>query len=226
MGKDLKGKEIGKGIIQKKNGQYEARYVNRFGQRKSVSGRDLKDVKKRYREAVYEDEKELNIKEKVKMEDWYVKWMVTYKEDLIRQSTRQIYNSLYYKYIAPMLGKLYLTEITQYQIRGMLKNIAKKGYGYEIQNKVRILLLDIFNKALESDLIRKNPVKGISLKRNEEKDPKVLTTEEQTAFFDCCKGTFYDNFFIVAVSTGMRIGEIAALRWEDIDREKNVIPEI
>lgn len=223
MGKDLKGKEIGKGIIQKKNGQYEARYVNRFGQRKSVSGRDLKDVKKRYREAVYEDEKELNIKEKVKMEDWYVKWMVTYKEDLIRQSTRQIYNSLYYKYIAPMLGKLYLTEITQYQIRGMLKNIAKKGYGYEIQNKVRILLLDIFNKALESDLIRKNPVKGISLKRNEEKDPKVLTTEEQTAFFDCCKGTFYDNFFIVAVSTGMRIGEIAALRWEDIDREKNVI---
>lgn len=45
MGKDLKGKEIGKGIIQKKNGQYEARYVNRFGQRKSVSGRDLKDVK-------------------------------------------------------------------------------------------------------------------------------------------------------------------------------------
>lgn len=223
MGKDLRGKEIGKGIIQKKNGQYEARYVNRFGQRKSVSGRDLRDVKKRYLEAVYEDEKEINIKDKIKMEDWYGKWMSIYKEDLIRQSTKQIYDGLYNKYIAPTFGKLYLTDIAQYQIRELLKKIAKKGYGYETQNKVRILLLDIFNKALSNDFVRKNPVKGISLKRNEEKDPKVLTAEEQTAFYDCCKGSFYDNFFVVAVSTGMRIGEIAALRWEDIDWEKNVI---
>ena len=52
MGKDLKGKELGQGIIQKKNGRYEARYVDRFGKRVSVSGRDLKDVKKRYNEAI------------------------------------------------------------------------------------------------------------------------------------------------------------------------------
>lgn len=38
MGKDLNGKEIGHGIIQKKNGRYEARYVDRFGKRRSVSG--------------------------------------------------------------------------------------------------------------------------------------------------------------------------------------------
>lgn len=45
MGKDLKGKELGQGIIQKKNGRYEARYIDRFGKRVSISGRDLKDVK-------------------------------------------------------------------------------------------------------------------------------------------------------------------------------------
>ena len=223
VGKDLKGNELGKGIVQKRNGQYEARYVNRFGERKSISGRDLRDVKRRYLEAVYENEKEINIKEKVKMEDWYVKWMTIYKEDLIRQNTKRIYDGIYHKYIAPTFGKLYLTDIAQYQIRELLRNIAKQGYGYETQNKVRILLLDIFNKALSNDFIRKNPAKGISLKRNEEKEPKVLTTEEQTTFFDCCRGTFYDNFFVVAVNTGMRIGEIAALRWEDIDWQKNVI---
>ena len=46
MGKDLNGKEIGHGIIQKKNGRYEARYVDRFGKRRSVSGRDLRKVKR------------------------------------------------------------------------------------------------------------------------------------------------------------------------------------
>ena len=60
-------------------------------------------------------------------------------------------------------------------------------------------------------------------KRNEEKDIRVLSVDEQKTFFDCCKGTFYDNFFTVAVSTGMRIGELAALRWEDIDLENKII---
>lgn len=40
LGKDLKGKELGQGIIQKKNGRYEARYIDRFGKRVSISGRD------------------------------------------------------------------------------------------------------------------------------------------------------------------------------------------
>ena len=48
MGKDLKGKELGQGIVQRKNGRYEARFTNRFGKRISFSGYDLKDVKKRY----------------------------------------------------------------------------------------------------------------------------------------------------------------------------------
>ena len=81
----------------------------------------------------------------------------------------------------------------------------------------------MFNKAMIDDFIRKNPARGIILKRNEEKDIRVLSIDEQKTFFDCCKGTFYDNFFTVAVSTGMRIGELAALRWEDIDLENKII---
>ena len=62
LGKDLKGKELGHGIMQKKNGRYEARYVDRFGKRVSISGRDIKDVKKRYNEAIYENDKQIIIK--------------------------------------------------------------------------------------------------------------------------------------------------------------------
>ena len=57
MGKDLKGKELGHGICQRKNGRYDARFVDRFGKRQSISGKDLKDVKRRYNEALYENEK-------------------------------------------------------------------------------------------------------------------------------------------------------------------------
>ena len=81
----------------------------------------------------------------------------------------------------------------------------------------------MFNKAIINEYMNKNPAKGITIKRNEEKEVRVLSEEEQNIFFDCCKGTFYDNLFIVAVTTGMRIGELAGLKWSDIDLGKKII---
>lgn len=223
MGKDLKGKELGEGIIQKKNGIYEARYVDRFGKRKSIAGKDLKDVRKRFNEAVYENQQEINIKENIKLNDWYDKWMNVYKYNIIRDNTKRQYNQVYHKNISPYLGNFYIKDITQLQIRELIKKLDKQGYEYETKNKVRIILLDMFNKAMIDEFVRKNPAKGISVKRNVEKDVQVLSVEDQCDFFNCCKGTFYDNFFVIALNTGMRIGELAALRWEDIDFEKKVI---
>lgn len=223
MGKNLDGKEIGNGIVQKKNGRYEARYVDRFGKRKSISGYDLKDVKKRFNEAVYENEQEINIKDNIKLNDWYVKWMSVYKYNTIRENTKRNYNQVYYKHISPTLGNFYIKDITQLQIRELIKKLDEQGYRYETKNKVKILLIDMFNKAMIDEFVRKNPAKGISVKRKEDKYIQVLSVEDQSDFFDCCKGTFYDNFFVVAVSTGMRIGELAALRWEDIEFENKLI---
>ena len=84
MGKSIDGKELGKGIVQKKNGVYEARYIDRFGKRKSISGYNLKDVKRRFNEKIYENEQEINIKESIKLDAWYKKWMDVYKYDIIR----------------------------------------------------------------------------------------------------------------------------------------------
>lgn len=223
MGKDLNGKELGNGIMQKKNGRYEARFNDRFGKRISISGNNLKDVKKRFNEAIYENEKEINIRENIRLDEWYSKWMNIYKYDSIRPNTKVIYNGIYRKYISPYLGNYFIRDITQLQIRELLKKVKQQGLQFETQNKIRILLVDIFNKAMIDDFVRKNPAKGISLKRNEEKDVRVLSLEDQVDFFNCCKGTFYNNFFIVAINTGMRIGEIAALRWNDIDLQNNVI---
>lgn len=223
MGKNLNGKELGHGIIQKKDGRYEARYVDRFGKRKSISGHDLKDVKKRLNESIYENEKEINIKDNIKLDDWYLKWMNVYKYDTIRENTKRCYNQLYYHHISPYLGNMFLKDITQLNIRELVKRLDKEGYGYQVKNKVKVLLVDIFNKAMIDEFVRKNPAKGIQVRHDESKEIRVLSEEEQILFFDCCKGTFYDNFFITAVTTGMRIGELAALRWKDIDLDNKVI---
>ncbi len=222
MGKNLDGKELGNGILQKKNGRYEARFVDRFGKRVSISGYNLKDVKKRFNEAVYENNKEINVRENLTLDELYEKWMNIYKSDVLRENSKQYYKQIYKKHISPFLGNYYLKDITQINIKEIIRRLDKNGYMYETKNKVRIMLLDMFNKAIINEYVIKNPAKGISLKK-EERCVQVLSQEDQTLFFDCCKGTFYDNFFIVAVTTGLRIGELAALNINDIDFNKKTI---
>lgn len=217
MGKSLKGKELGDGIVQRKDGRYEARFIDRFGKRKSISGRDLKDVKQRFNQAIYENSQEINIREEITLNKWYEQWMDVYKFDTIRKNTRRSYKQVYTKHISPKLGNKLLANITQLEVRKLLNGLKENGFGYETRNKVRILLVDMFNKAMIDEFARRNPAKGITIKRDEEREPKALTVDEQVTFFNCCKGTFYDNLFVVAVNTGMRIGELAGLLPEDID---------
>lgn len=227
MGKDLKGKEIGMGLSQRKDGMYCARYTDRFGKRQSLYNRKLQDLKVALNNELFKNNMELNLVDnKITLNEWYVKWLTIHKFDAIRNTSKAIYDNVYTKYIAPPLGKLKLSDITYLRIKSVINDVKRKGLGFETQNKIRILLVDMFGKAMIDDLVSKNPAKGIKLVRKEgidedsDVDIKVLSVEEQALFFECCKGTFYDNLFTVAVTTGLRMGELCSLTWDDIDWEK------
>ena len=218
MGKDLKGKELGKGITQRKNGCYVGRFTDRFGNRPQFTSYNLSEVRADLTKAKYEDEQKLNICDsKMTLDEWYVKWMNIYKYGIIKENTKAGYISFYKKHIKPCLGERRIAEITHLQILDFINGMDRDGYGFETKNRARIMLMDMFSKAMIDNFIKKNPVKGIKIVRDEEKDPRVMTKEEQSEFFDCCKGTFYDNLFTVCVNTGLRPGEACALTEADID---------
>ena len=224
IGKDLKGKELGSGIRQRKNGTYSGRYTDRFGIRHEIYCKSLPELKRKLNTAIYDDSVGNSIVDNsITLSEWFESWMEIHKYKVIRNNTRSYYKQIFHKHIEPTLGKKKLKDITQLNIKSLLKELDIKGLQYETQNKVRIMLLDMFDKAMIDNYVLKNPCKGIKLVRNEEKDIRVLTTEEQTEFFDCCKGTFYDNLYVVAVTTGLRQGEICALTWDDIDLNKKEI---
>ena len=61
MGKSLKGKELGKGISQRKDGVYQARFINRFGKRQTIYAGTYTDITKKLRTEMYMDEKQINV---------------------------------------------------------------------------------------------------------------------------------------------------------------------
>ena len=81
MGKSLNGKELGKGISQRKDGLYQARFVNRFGKRQTIYAKTLNEIRHQLRTEQYEDEKMLNvINEDVTLDEWYEIWRNTCKK--------------------------------------------------------------------------------------------------------------------------------------------------
>ena len=89
MGKDIKGKELGEGIYQRKNGLYSARYRGRDGERHEKCSKKLSEVKKWLRDIRYKDEHDsIYSGAKMKVNTWFWFWLDEIKRDSIRHGTR------------------------------------------------------------------------------------------------------------------------------------------
>lgn len=149
--------------------------------------------------------------------------MKIYKEPVVRPSTKMHCESIFVKHIFPELGGMYMEEVRQMHIKALINKLDMQGYQWETQNKVRILLQDLFDVAMENDYALRNPTKGVRLKKNKPNDRIVLDREQQNDFMECAAGTFYFNLYEVALNTGLRPGEIYALTAKDLDFEQHSI---
>lgn len=221
MGKSLKGKELGKGITQRKeDGLYVARFTNRFGKRQVVSDKTYNGVQKKMREAKIADDKAINtVNSNMTLDEWYQKWMDTCKKNC-RNNTKETY-AKHYKRVKEALGWRKLNKLNLVVMQEAINNLRTDN---ERKNSKKILV-DMLEKAVASDLIIKNVAKQITTEiTKEEKQPRrVLTVKETEIFLAEAESTFYYNLFVVALETGMRIGELAGLQWEDIDYKKKMI---
>lgn len=223
MGKDLKGKELGVGLSQRKDGVYQARYTDRWGKRKTIYGNNLRDLRKQLAEAIAGNENFTSIKDEITLDKWFVRWMEVYKDKSIRANTKREYTHIYYKNISPYIGGRYINSLVKSDIQRLIDHAHDDNYGYERQDKIKVILKDMLQRAVEDSLVINNPVSGVKLRADKEIKAKSLTIEEQNIFFDYCRNTFYDNLFNVAVNTGLRPGELFALQLSDINLKDGYI---
>ena len=138
MGKDLKGKELGTGINQRKDGTYQARYFDRFGNRKSIYGKKLPELKKELALAISQNETYTSVRDNVKLDVWFSRWVDVYKKKSVRPNTLREYTHIYNKNISPFLGNRNINSLVKSDIQGLVDAADDKGYGYERQNKIKV----------------------------------------------------------------------------------------
>lgn len=219
MGKDLKGKNLGKGYSQRKDGRYEARAVIN-GIKIDIYDMNLSNLKKNFEIAKADVlRKEKNIRPNITLGEWYDEWFdkckaPTLKSDVSRRTyDRKTRNT----YIA-IIGNKRVEDISQINIQSATQELVDKGYAERTIKEALSVLRECMDIAIANHIIRVNPCISIKVvNANVQKEKRVLSHEEQRLFLDEVKESYYYEAYAILLSTGMRIGEFSGLQWNDVD---------
>jgi integrase len=161
------------------------------------------------------------------------KWIDGYVRSQCRESTFDEYESVLRNHVLPVFKGQGIDSITKGDIRDLL--LAKHNNGLSIKRTMLIkdVISGVFNFALDEELIAANPTTGITKrlfpnsngKKKTVEKTEVFTKDELDLFLETCEIHFkeYYLFFLMAARTGMRLGELLALKWDDIDFNSNYI---
>ena len=225
MGRNLKGKELGEGIYQQANGTYCARFIDRFGKRKSKRSKKLQEVRQWLADATYINEhSDIEQATNMMVDAWFKYW-IDVKKKMVRPNTVRNYTERYNKNIQKIIGRKILTEVKPIHCQKIFTDMAEEGYKTSTIYQTRIALFNMLEFAKENEVILSNPckksVKSDMGKPSQKKE--ALTIDVQKKFIEYAKGQSYENQFRFILQTGLRTGELVGLKWEDIDFSKKAI---
>ena len=225
MGKDLKGKELGTGYTQRKDGRYEARAIIN-GVRVDVYNSSLKILKE-----IFEAEKakvlreEKNYRPNVTLKEWFDEWFEKCKSPSLKSElTRDKYKRRLDKTLIRLLGEKKVEDISQINIQVAANILAGEEYSGRYIREAIGNLRDCLDSAVANHIILTNPCIDISISGIQTvKEVRVLDHWEQDLFIEEIKGSYYYEAYMILLLTGMRIGEFSGLQWEDVDFNKKEI---
>ena len=193
--------------------------------RKSVYGNTRKEVKEKMTKALADVQTKSFIDKSDITVEMLGKEIIDNKfnANLISQSTYGRTLETFQHIEKSDIAEIKIQDITTSELQDFLN--SKTNYANSYIDKFYEMLGRIFEEAIRRNLILKNPLKYVVKPKSTKKDKEVeaLTIEEQKAFVKELENEQYKNIFLIALHTGMRIGEILALKPSDIDLENNLI---
>ena len=225
MGKDLKGKELGVGISQRKDGLYTARITDNTGKRRQKYFKKLQECRK------WIADEDFRLKHSnaympgdMTVDAWFEYWRENIIKNNVRPNTIRNYNERYEQNVKKYIGDMILSDVKPMHCQLVLDKMAKK-YSQSTINQTRITMSLLFRSAFDNEIISTNPLKGNikSISKKEQKKIRVLTIEEQKKFLLCSSESCDYNQYAFILQTGLRAGEMIGLKWSDVDFKSKVL---
>ena len=225
----------GTGTVRKRaDGRWEGRVVigyddNGLPKTKNVLGKTKKECLEKLK--VLQEQYIPPIrkcKEDMPFGDWIAFWYETYCKPQLSYRTQVGYEDRIYKHIIPEIGQIPLNKLTQNDLQQFYTRLKTSGrlifveqHGPGLSDRmVRVCHASCsaaLKRAVQEGLIRFNPAAGCKLPPKKSGEMQILTQEEMQRFLIQAKQDGYYELFLLELGTGLRLGEILALQWKDLN---------
>lgn len=210
-------------IRQRKDGTWEARVTvgilaNGKQNRKSLYGKTRQEVAVKMTDLLNNLQKGLIVNPtEMTLNEWLDYYMLEYKKRYVKPTTYINYTVKIKNHIKPIIGHYKLKALRQDIIQKFVNSLSDKGLAPSTVEDIYKLLRNALETAVDDGLIVKNVANKVKLPKVPKPKINVLTQEQQNDFVKQAKETYMGSIYILDLCTGMRLGELLGLKWEDID---------
>jgi integrase len=181
--------------------------------RRYVSGKTREEVRRKLAKAMADRDSGLVFNAgALTVGEYMDRWLKDVK-DTVRQSTHERYEYAINPHITPALGRIKLKDLTSAQVRWFYRERLDSGLAPATVHKLHVVLHKALKAAVSDGLIPRNAAADLKLPRiiREEIDP--LNQKEARRLLKATDGDRLEALYVLALNTGMRQGELLALKW-------------
>lgn len=170
-------------------------------------------------------------KNKILYSDWIYEWLID-KKEYIKESTYANYSNNIFNHIIPKLGNIYIQDLNHKTIQDFLLNLFKDGrkdgnggLSEKTIKDITIIIKGSLRKAINEEKIRHFELTFNYPKDNKDSKIYILSKHEQNKLTNYVLENLTNRNIglLISLYSGLRIGELCALQWNDIDFKKNIL---
>ena len=165
------------------------------------------------------------------LREYILFWQETYDRHQSRPTTYAAHNYIFKNHIIPGLGATQLSELTSEMVGEFLEERkcfgnhrpGSSGLGEETMRHIHRLLQQCLDQAVRDGLMADNPARAFHYSKPTKVNANVLTPLEMEDYLDAAEQLGYLPMFMLALTTGIRQGELITLKWSDLDIESRTL---
>ncbi len=154
-------------------------------------------------------------------------WLPGLSASNLRPSTVEMYIRCVTRYVLPHLGQLRLRDVSPIRLKSWLDQLKVAGVGDRTVQIAAVTAHKMLKAAVDLELISRNPADNAAVREARPHTrapvPTIWTTAQTRAFLSSQKDDRLFSLWRLAIMTGMRRGELAGLRWQDLDLDEGVV---
>jgi integrase len=216
----------GRGSVTKRaDGRWMARYYDVAGNRQTLYGKREAELQERLRAAL--TERDNGVKpvqfQKQSLGDFLEQWIADYRAGAKKYNTGRGYESYIRTHINPALGHIRVSKLTPQDVQSFYtKLLTKNGLSSTTVRHIHSLLHLALGTAVAWGLARSNVTDVVTRPKRAAHEIMPFSTDEAKRLLGAISGNPLEALYVVAITTGMREGELMALRWSDVELNESV----